>query len=178
MAATGSHGCLETLQSQHGPRESCHAPGGAGHRPLGDDLGDGLGVPEDDKAMPAPYLQGNAVPPELQLIPVVVGDARGVVEVSPPGLLAGDVSQGRVPVDPVGQAVLGRLVDVHDQEPDAGRQQPQQPAGGQVLQALLQGRPVLGELPSPPQRSLVPVRVRGVVDQEQVGALLVQIGHR
>ena len=32
--------------------------------------------------------------PELELLPVMVGDARGVVEVSPPGLLAGDVAQG------------------------------------------------------------------------------------
>ena len=178
MAATGSHGCLETFSPSTVRGQSGNTPGGAGHRPLGDDLGDGLRVPEDHETMARADLQGNAVPPELQLIPVVVGDARGVVEVSPPGLLAGDIAQGRVPVDPVGQAVLDRLVDVDHQEPDAGRQQPQQPAGGQVLQALLQGRPVLGELPSPPQRSLVPVRVRGVVDEEEVGALLVQVGHR
>ena len=64
----------------------------------------------------------------------------------PAGPLAGDVAQRTVTGHPVEQSVRVRFVDIDDGQAQAGGDVPQQPAGFQVVQALLQGRPVAGEL--------------------------------
>ena len=65
-----------------------------------------------------------------------VGELRGVGG----RLVLGDLVVVEGQADHLDAVLAGQELE-HDHEPDAGREQAQQPAGGQVLQALLQGGP-------------------------------------
>ena len=134
------------------------------HRPVGQHLCQGMGVPDHDEPVPAPQLSRSAAHAP---VPVPVLHPAVVIQVQPAGSPARDVPIRRVPVHELAAAVVG-LVQVQDHAAHRRGHVPNQPTAGQVPERLAQGRPLPRQLPAPVNRDFVPV------DQDKMTALGVQ----
>ena len=137
------------------------------HRPVGQHVRQGDGVPDHHEPVPAADLAAGAPHPP---VPVPVLDSGQVVQVQPARPAAGDVPEGRVPVHENLPPVVG-LVDVQHHAPHGGGHVPHGASLLQVVQNLLQGGRRPGQLPPLVDRHLL----GGVAHQDEVHALLVQV---